>query len=364
MSENIYYKLGERLNQFQMKLMLIEPFLNILREIYTEEEAELCSKLPPGSHTAAELAGQFGQDEKTLTGLLETMADKGVVFVLKTDEGVSKYALTPFVPGVVEFQLMRGTDTPHDRKVARMFDAFMEGDMADLMKATLSDPKVVKELIPIPPARTVTVQQELPQGGQIYPYEKLIDLVEQESFFAAAKCYCRHHTYLLDNPCKVEGVPELSCLMFGKMAEFIVDRGFGKEVSKEKCLEILKATEEAGLVHNTNNFIENTVFVCNCCGCCCGFLKMIKSFDSSAMLAYSNFKVQANVDECTACEDCIERCQMEALSLADDLISIKESRCIGCGNCVSVCPVECLSMVRRAEEEPPSVGSELAALGI
>jgi NAD-dependent dihydropyrimidine dehydrogenase PreA subunit len=57
------------------------------------------------------------------------------------------------------------------------------------------------------------------------------------------------------------------------------------------------------------------VFVCNCCGCCCGFLKMLREHDIKAMLAVSNFQVAIDEETCTGCGDCVDRCQMEALRL-------------------------------------------------
>jgi ferredoxin len=363
MSQDVHFRLGERLNLYAVKLLLVEPFLDILREIYNEEEAELGAEFPMGGFTAAELAETLGREKGALTELLERMADKGLIFVTKT-EGVSRYALTPFVPGVVEYQLMRGTDTPKDRKFARMLTDFMEGDMKTLMTELMKNPEVVKQMIPEAPARTITVEAELPQGSQIYPFEKLTGLVDQESYFAAAICYCRHHAYLIDEPCRVEGIPEYSCLTFGKVAEYVVDRGFAKEITREEAHRILEATEKAGLVHNTNNWVENTGFICNCCGCCCGFLKPIKEFESAAWLQFSNFKVQAATEECVGCGDCIDRCQMEALTIDEDVISIEESRCIGCGNCTTVCPTQCLVMVRRSEKSPPEGGEALKALGM
>jgi len=363
MSTNIYFRLGERLNQYQVKMLLVEPYLNILREIYTEEEAELSAEFPMGGHTAPELATKINRDERSLTELIERMADKGLIFVTKDTKG-TQYALTPFVPGVVEFQLMRGTDTPRDRKIARMLDDFSQGEMTDLMKEAFKDPAVAKQLIPSPPARIVTVEKELPQGTRIYPFEKISEIVEKETSFSAAKCYCRHHAYLLDKPCQVKDVPEYSCLMLGRTADYVVDRGFGKRISKQEAYQILEATEKAGLVHNTSNFVDSGIFICNCCGCCCGFLKSLKWFNSSAMLSFSNFKVQADVDECVGCGDCIDRCQMEALSLVDDVIAIDEARCIGCGNCSTVCPTDCLTMVRHAEVTPPPAGNALRGLGM
>ncbi len=39
MTEDIYFKLGERLNENPMKWPLDDVFLGILREYYTEEQA-------------------------------------------------------------------------------------------------------------------------------------------------------------------------------------------------------------------------------------------------------------------------------------------------------------------------------------
>ena len=161
----------------------------------------------------------------------------------------------------------------------------------------------------------------------------------------------------------MQNLPGYSCLSFGKVADYVADRGFGKRISKEECLEILEATEKAGLVHNTNNFSGDLVFVCNCCGCCCGFLKMLKKYNAKYMLAGSNFGVAIDRESCSGCGDCLERCPMEALSLADEVAMVNDDTCIGCGNCVSVCPTESLSMVRRSDTIPRKPGLPSVAPG-
>jgi len=363
MEENVFYKLGMRLNEYPLKMLLVESFLRVLREIYTEEEAQLGSEFPLGSHTLPEAAKLLNRDEKILGVLLEKMANQGTLFTIK-DKGVTRYSLTPFVPGVVEFQLMRATDTPRDRRMAAAFEELMEGEMADLMRAVLSDKETAKQMIPYPPARTITIEKELPSGSNIYPFEKASELISQETSFSAAKCYCRHHAHLVNRDCQVKGIPEYSCLMFGKVADYVVDRGFGKRVTKEESLQIAKACAEAGLVHNVNNFINGTVFMCNCCGCCCGFLRPLKKFKTDAMLASSNFVVKVDAEDCNGCETCIDRCPVDALSMKDDVVVVDSGGCIGCGNCTAVCPTECLSMIRRAENKPPRVDNALKAMGI
>lgn len=364
MEETVFYKLGMRLNEYPVKLPLVEPYLKVLREIYTEEEAQLGSEYPMGSYTLQEAVKLLKKDEKKLGVMLEKMANQGTMFTTK-DKGVCRYSLTPFVPGVVEFQLMRHTDTPRDRRMAAAFEELMEGDMADLLRQLLAaDKDALKNLIPVAPARTITIEKGLPSGSKIYPFEKASELISQETSFSATQCYCRHHAHLVDRDCKVKGIPEYSCLMFGKIADYVVDRGFGKRITKEESLAITKACAEAGLVHNVNNTSNGLVFMCNCCGCCCGFLRPLKKFKTGAMLASSNFLVKVDAKECTGCETCIDRCPVDALSMKDDVVAVDAAMCIGCGNCTSVCPTECLTMVRRAENKPPQVDNALKAMGI
>ena len=64
---------------------------------------------------------------------------------------------------------MRGTDTPRDSHFAQKLEELMEGEMKDLMQAALQNEELVKEMIPNPPARIITVDKHLPQTTEIYP---------------------------------------------------------------------------------------------------------------------------------------------------------------------------------------------------
>jgi len=363
-SDDVYYRLGLRLNENQVKMLLVEPFFRILEQFYTPEQAEVGAKFPLGAFTAAELCETYDQDEEYLTEMLESMADNGLIFVIKGKDGVRKYTLTQFVPGVVEYQLMRGRDTPHDRKVAKMLKEFMEGEMRDLMEPVLKDPELMKQMMPEAPARIITVEKLLPEATEIYSYERLSEMIDKETDFSAATCYCRHQKFLVDDPCKIEGVPQHSCLLVGEAADYAIDRGFGKRITKEEAHEIVELSEKAGLMHNVGNYSDRAFFVCNCCGCCCEFLGTAKRAQNNAVLEYSNFIVRADIDTCSGCGDCIERCQVDALSLVEEVISVNENMCFGCGNCVSVCPTESLIMIRRRNLEPPEAKERLSQMGL
>ena len=51
----------------------------------------------------------------------------------------------------------------------------------------------------------------------------------------------------------------------------------------------------------------------------------------------SNYLSQVDEDTCTGCEDCLDRCQMDAISMVDVIAQIDASRCVGCGVCVPTC---------------------------
>ena len=62
-----------------------------------------------------------------------------------------------------------------------------------------------------------------------------------------------------------------------------------------------------------------------------------------------------NFDNCIGCGDCVERCQMEAVALVDEVAVIDLERCIGCGLCVTTCSSDSLRLARKPEEEQPPV---------
>jgi ferredoxin len=54
-----------------------------------------------------------------------------------------------------------------------------------------------------------------------------------------------------------------------------------------------------------------------------------------------------DTETCEGCEVCLDRCQVKAIHMADELAVITLEKCIGCGLCVSTCPTEAISMMRK-----------------
>lgn len=80
----------------------------------------------------------------------------------------------------------------------------------------------------------------------------------------------------------------------------------------------------------TPEFIRD--FICSCCGCCCGMLRMHQRLPKPVELWASNFYAAVDAEACTGCGTCIKRCQVNAvrLSAKDRQCIVDLDRCIGC----------------------------------
>jgi predicted molibdopterin-dependent oxidoreductase YjgC len=100
----------------------------------------------------------------------------------------------------------------------------------------------------------------------------------------------------------------------GRAADYAIKRGTGREVTREEAWEILRRSEEAGLVHVTDNRADGGHIICNCCSCCCIVLPVIIRAKKRVLLAPSRFLPDVDTAKCTLCEVCLEVCPVGALS--------------------------------------------------
>jgi NAD-dependent dihydropyrimidine dehydrogenase PreA subunit len=362
MSDPVYASLLERLNQFESKVPPVPAFFKVLEELYSEEEARISADFPDGAHSPAQLSVLLKRDEAVLPGLLETMADKGQVFVVKDQGGGKMYELAPWMPGVIEFSIIRRIDDPAAISHFLKLYEEVEKEATALTEPLKADIEAFKALLPDPHVRTLLVEQAIPEDRTIQSYENLLDIISREDSFAAMRCCCREMADHRDEPCGKSGIPEYSCLSFGKVADYVTDRKFGKRITRDECVDIINACSRAGAVLNSNNFSEGIQFVCNCCGCCCNFLRGIKTVGNLNLVAPSNFLSVVDTDTCVGCGDCENQCPVSAISLDGDVAIVDSKICIGCGTCVDTCAVESISMKRVADKKP-AIGDKKIGLG-
>jgi ferredoxin len=91
------------------------------------------------------------------------------------------------------------------------------------------------------------------------------------------------------------------------------------------------------------------MFVCNCCSCCCGFLRGLKEFGAPHLLVRSDWVAVIDAELCAACGECADRCPTQAISFDDRVMALQvvPDRCIGCGVCTVSCPGGGITMRER-----------------
>jgi ferredoxin len=314
--------------------------IRLLKKIFTEEEAELFLQLAPVLESPADVAARLGRNPEEISRLMETMAKKGQLF-RKRKADLVRYAAVPYVVGLFEFQLKR-----MDAAFAKDHETYFE----EIFGSTIQAYKT-------PVLRTVPVNRQLVADWPVAPYEDVLEIIERQEKIAVAPCICRTASHLVGKDCdkSVE-----NCFSFGSHADYYVENGLGRYITKEEARTIVSRNEEEGLVMQPFNS-QKAGGMCSCCGDCCGVLRSLKKHPAPAEMVQSNYYAQVDEELCSGCETCLQRCQMGAIDVVDGLANIDLKRCIGCGLCVTTCPDEALKLIKKPDDQlyvPPRTGAE------
>jgi ferredoxin len=312
--------------------------MRILRRLFTPEDAELTLHLTLIPEEPRVIARRAKIPVEEVARRLEAMAEKGLIFSIYPEGKPPQYQAHQFAVGFWEGQVNN-----LNRELIQDFEEYLP---------TLFDAGSWERA---PQLRTIPVGQSVSTRTEVMPYERAEALVHAQDRFAVANCICRQEMRILGEGCDK---PEESCLSFGVVAEYVVHTGRGRAISQDESLAILHRAEEVGLVLQPAN-AKDPVFLCTCCGCCCGVLRSVKLHPAPASLVSSAFVASLDTETCQGCGTCVERCQMEAVYLDDGQAILDLSRCIGCGLCVTTCPSDSLSLARKPGAEQTSVPKDI-----
>lgn len=340
-----------RINMMHTPAPMTREFLEILKDLYTKKEAWLVGLMPlfPASARVIALL-QFKKPsavEKTLLDLV----DRGLMIEIVV-KGVQKFMIPVAVPGLFEFQLMDGGDTPLKRKFART-----------VHDALLNTPELFYgkyEKMGSSFARVIPVNRNLSPGTDRLPYEDARNIIMNAKKFAITNCYCRREKELIGE--KTCDAPKDVCMALNFAADFTIKHNLGREVDRETMLMKLDEAEKHNLVHMSDNYMGTGYsFICNCCGCCCGLLGAITQTDAKGPFVLSSMMIEMDNEKCNNCGKCVKVCNVKALSLMHKKTILNKTKCIGCGYCVDVCPQNALKFVPRPGwHEPPKDYGEMA----
>jgi formate hydrogenlyase subunit 6/NADH:ubiquinone oxidoreductase subunit I len=340
---NVYQRLAEQLNNLGMGYPVREALLEILREQLHPSEAEIALALPTGKIplspvSVAHIAERTNIPREQLETALELMAKKGALFVGPTPEGEKGYALLHIGFGFPQTFFWKGEDTPHARKMAGLVAKYFNRQVTS--EAYGSQTKQYR-YIPVGKAVSADLQA-------VFPVQLMGEVIERARRVAAAHCPCRVSYRLAGRGCDH---PTEVCLKFDELADFVIERGLARELTKDEALEVIRVSEQAGLVHFVDNAEGEIKHNCNCCGCACwnvGNIRRRKIPRDVIMATY--FMRETDEAKCSGCGQCATICPVDAVRMEDAAPVTDRDWCIGCGVCATACPTAAVLLTERKDK--------------
>lgn len=345
----VYKNLRKRLDRMPVGAPSDPAMYEILKIMFTEEEARVGAAMPQLPAPLKEVSRRTGVEPAKLRPILERMADKGCVFdMAQPGSDEIHYFLAPTVVGFFEFSLMKKTEGIDQKRLAELYHKFMfeEGDFVkNVFEGKTQFGRVMVHETALRPK----------QVNSILSYERATSMVEDAKKFAVGQCYCRTKQKLHGDACDI---PLEICTSIGGGSEYLIKHGLARESSKSEVLEIVAMSREMGLVQMGDNVQKEPSFICNCCGCCCGVLMAINVHGIDHAMVSSNYMATINPYTCKGCGKCAERCPISAITMKENktadgkkrnLAVVDEKMCIGCGVCHLGCRFDALDMEERKE---------------
>jgi len=329
MSEDIFRRLQQRLDMYSVGFPATETGIEItiLKKLFTQKDAEMFLNMSPMLEEPKSVAQRLGSPVEEVAGQLEDMANRSLLFRLRKGESV-KYGAIPFIHGLLAFNLKR-----------------LDREMGDLMEKYL-DQGLNQAIVRVDGLyiRTIPIEKSIVPEHHVAAFDDAVAIIKKNDAIAVGECICRKVSKIIDKGCDK---PIETCFMFGSMARFYIENNLGRRVEVEEAVDILRKAQDAGLVTQPSTS-QNPAVMCNCCGDCCAPLGAVKKFPKPAELVFSNYQSVINGENCTGCEICLDRCQMEAITMNKDCVAqVNLDRCIGCGLCVTKCPSDAISIIPK-----------------
>jgi len=336
-NDSVYKELYRKLTVTPTGAPSGEKFIEILKILFTPEEAELAVVLPFMPTPLAEIAAGARMSESQTERKLSKMADKGLVYGFEA-RGTPMYLLFSVVWTIFKFPLMSNvSDVDYDRLRLLWKEYLAEGLGGD------GTPVPGEKQLPM--GRVLPVQENLSPSSKVLPQDLVYSFIDEAEYISVGECSCKKTVGGCDSPSEV-------CMGLGHEARYLVSRNLARRIDREEAKEIHRKAVEAGLVSVTSNIKEKINLICHCCPCCCAQLGVATRHGRYDLAPQGAFYASVDQGECTACGSCVDACPMKAIEIVDTA-TVDLEKCIGCGLCVSACPSE--SIVLFAKTPPPEV---------
>jgi ferredoxin len=343
-----YSELVDRLNRFPQGAPPSATLYQILKILFSEQEAGLVARLPIKPFTAAQASRILKMSLTETQKSLDALASRAILVDTERD-GLTTYTLPPPMAGFFEFSMMRLRGDIDQKVLGELFYQYLN---------------VEEEFI-----RNLFVRGET-QLGRVYvhepvlsnenalhvlDYERASQVIRTASVRGVGLCYCRHKMMHMGRACDA---PMDICMTFNGSAESLTRHGYARAVDVSEGLDLLQQAYDRNLVQFGENVREGVNFICNCCGCCCEAMIAARKFGMLNPVHTSNFLPVIDEITCNGCGKCVNACPVEAMTLVSTndphhpkmkKAKVDEEVCLGCGVCVRTCGHASISLRSRPQ---------------
>ena len=316
-----------------------EYLARIFEYTATRRQAKILEALnqpPAPALTAEQLSEKLGLDTEVIKQELDDLFYKGLAFPRNfQDRREWRFGKSPMQLHDATISGWRRFREPE--KLYRLWHEYDENE---------GYPGFGKEFAAAsaPIMRIIPAVKSVANDPGLQPSEDWRQILRGKRLLSVVDCPCRLEVGACKRPVEV-------CIDFDRTAEYDIASGHGRKLTVEEALDILEKASRGGLVHTAVNTADVTV-MCNCCNDCCVEFQSLKKGNVPFALHYSKSRYEAKVDpdKCTGCQDCVDNCNFDAITMAKSPGSKKlkaqvdPEACYGCGCCFMACDQDAISM--------------------
>ncbi len=288
-----------------------DPEYRILEPIVSDDMCEVMMHMRLETPRTVE---DIARRAKKSVDFTQTQLDKlvtcGVIRTRPVD-GAPGYYYPIWVPGIMEGILTNREQCDKYPDLGRCFEEYTRRRISVLAPVMAPGMSFM---------RVMPVMSAIENNSRTASYDEISTLIDKAEIVSVGPCSCRRARRLMGEGCG--HLEEDMCMYLNENARTYIKTGAHREVSKEEAYQILKRAEDNGLVHEINQApgFEDASAICNCCGCSCFALRIGEYFRKPDSLR-SNYVARVDKQNCVACGQCVENCQMNALKLGQKLCS-------------------------------------------
>ena len=320
-----------------------DSFKEYIKILFTSEEAEIAQHLDIKPSSIGEIAKRIGKDRKETKRILEDMAEKGII----QDTGGYSYFLTIAHLFNIGFKYSRALKR-FGKKGAELYQQFFIKEKYYKRYESSDKGTSLTRIVPI--EKAIHYQSVITNAEEMH---RIIDNCLPP--IVATDCPCRNRTETLGiRECKDKYPIKESCFQVGPFGKYFLDRGEGRELTREEAHKLIDKLAKLGLIFTTENIVQaNHQIICCCCECCCSLLRGMTRFEekNEFCTAKSNYISNVNIDICKGCGLCVTRCVFKAITIENKKASVNTKKCYGCGACAVTCSTGAIKLYHKRRSE-------------